>query len=136
MTAEPGAPELLREFVYTRAPYPQAHASTLVELKSGTLAAAWFGGTGERNPDVEIWFARRGARGWERPVAVANGMQPGGPRLPTWNPVLFQDPAGALHLFYKVGPSPAKWWGMVTQSTDGGTTWLPSTRGRTSPSPR
>jgi predicted neuraminidase len=87
---QPANPELLREFIYTQAPYPQAHASTIVELKSGTLAAAWFGGTGERNPDVEIWFARRGPKGWERPVSIANGIQAGGPRLPTWNPVLFR----------------------------------------------
>lgn len=123
VAAQPADPELLREFIYTQAPYPQAHASTTVELKSGTLAAAWFGGTGESNPDVEIWFARRGPKGWERPVSVANGIQSSGPRLPTWNPVLFQDPAGALHLFYKVGPSPSTWWGMTIHSTDEGRTW-------------
>ena len=113
----------LMEFVYTEAPYPQSHASTIVETRSGTLAAAWFGGTRERDPDVEIWFARRGVSGWERPVSVANGIQPGGTRLPTWNPVLFQDPNGPLLLFYKVGPSPQAWWGMVVTSSDDGRSW-------------
>ncbi|WP_448663759.1 sialidase family protein [Sphingomonas sp. CJ20] len=111
------------EFIYTSAPYPQAHASTIVETRSGVLAAAWFGGQYERAPDVQIWFARRGPAGWETPVAVANGVQSDGTRLPTWNPVLFQDPKGALHLFYKVGPSPQTWWGMVITSTDDGRSW-------------
>ena len=33
------------EFLNERAPYPQCHASTIVETGPGTLAAAWFGGT-------------------------------------------------------------------------------------------
>ena len=28
-----------------------------------------------------------------------------------------------MHLYYKVGPSPARWWGMVLTSADGGVTW-------------
>jgi hypothetical protein len=68
-------------------------------------------------------FARRTAKGWDTPVSVATGIQPDGSRLPTWNPVLFQDPAGPLHLFYKVGPSPAAWWGETIVSTDEGRSW-------------
>ena len=26
-------------------------------------------------------------------------------------------------LFYKVGPSPSEWWGMLITSQDGGKTW-------------
>jgi predicted neuraminidase len=113
----------LSEFIYQTAPYPQAHASTIVETRAGTIAAAWFGGTHERHPDVEIRFARHTARGWETPVSVANGIQPDGSRLPTWNPVLFQDPHGPLLLFYKIGPSLQGWWGMVIASDDDGRTW-------------
>ena len=121
--AAKASPILLSEFIYTRAPYPQCHASTIVEMRSGTLAAAWFGGTHEGDPDVEIRFARRTANGWETPVSVANGIQADGSRLPTWNPVLFQDPEGDLHLFYKVGSGPQHWWGMVITSRDEGRTW-------------
>ena len=32
------------EFIYDVGPYPQVHASTLVETTSGQLLAAWFGG--------------------------------------------------------------------------------------------
>ena len=120
---ETGDPVLRREFIYASAPYPQCHASTIVEMRGGALGAAWFGGTLERDPDVTIWFATRDEKGWSNPIQVADGVRPGAPRLPTWNPVLFQDPAGDLHLFYKVGPSPSAWWGMVVTSADAGRTW-------------
>lgn len=103
--------------------YPQAHASTVVELPDGTLAAAWFGGTGEGYADVAIWFARMGAQGWEKPVAVADGRGKGKTRVPTWNPVLFQAPDGPLYLFYKIGVDPRSWTGMVIASTDDGRSW-------------
>ena len=50
-------------------------------------------------------------------------MQAASPRVPTWNPVLFQPKTGPLLLFFKVGPSPSAWWGEVLSSTDGGATW-------------
>lgn len=111
------------EVIKPQAPYPECHASTIVELTSGALAAAWFGGTKERHPDVGIWFARREAGGWQTAVEVANGVKSDGPRQPTWNPVLFQAPNGPLFLFYKTGPSPSTWKGRVITSPDGGRTW-------------
>lgn len=112
------------EIINPAAPYKECHASTIVETTDGTLVAAWFGGTKERNPDVGIWVARREGGKWLPAVEVATGLQAdGSPRQPTWNPVLFQGPRGPLVLFYKVGPSPSKWWGMVMESTDGGKTW-------------
>jgi predicted neuraminidase len=124
----PESPVLLSEFIDANAPYPQAHASTIVQLPDGTVAAAWFGGSGEGNADVRIWFARREAGGWEKPEPVADGITPEGKRYPTWNPVLFQPPGGPLTLFYKVGPNPRDWWGMVKTSTDGGHHWSPAQR--------
>ncbi|MFL5618099.1 MAG: exo-alpha-sialidase [Gemmatimonadaceae bacterium] len=114
---------LVNEFIYERAPYPSAHASTIVETTSHDLVAAWFGGTRERSPDVGIWLSRREKSGWTPSVEVANGVQPDGTRHPTWNPVLFQPRGGPLMLFYKVGPSPESWWGMLRTSSDAGRTW-------------
>src|SRR5262245_27353300 len=84
---------LKSEFLYERAPFPSAHASTIVETSDG-LVAAWFGGTRERHPDVGIWVSRQARDAWSAPVEVANGVQPDGTRLPCWNPVLFQPSRG------------------------------------------
>ena len=123
----PGSPVLAAEFVFERAPFPSAHASTIVETRAG-LVAAWFGGTRERNPDVGIWISRQTGTEWTPPVEIANGIQPDGTRHPCWNPVLFQPSDGPLILFYKVGPSPSTWWGLVRTSADNGRTWSPATR--------
>jgi predicted neuraminidase len=115
------------EFVFETAPFASAHASTIAETKEG-LVAAWFGGTREGAPDVGIWLARRGANGWTPPVEIATGLQPDGTRFPCWNPVLFQLPDMSLALFYKVGPTPQGWWGMVRTSRDSGRAWSDATR--------
>jgi predicted neuraminidase len=130
------------EFLYESAPFPSCHASSIVEANDGTLVAAWFGGTAEKDDDVGIWVARRLDKGWTPPVEVANGIQfgwqspepktgkkdPTVKRFPTWNPVLFQPQKGPLLLFYKCGPSPQTWWGMRMESTDSGKSWSFPTR--------
>ena len=110
------------EFIFETAPFPSCHASTIAETKSG-LVAAWFGGTAERNPDVCIYVSRQENGHWTAPMKVADGVGIATNRLPTWNPVLFQPKNGPLMLFYKVGPAPAAWWGMMTTSSDDGKTW-------------
>ncbi len=115
------------EFVFEKAPFPQCHASTIVETKSG-LVAAWFGGTREKNADVGIWLSRHEGGQWTAPVEVADGKQTDGTRQPCWNPVLFRPKDGPLLLFYKVGPDPKAWWGMLRTSSDGGKTWSEARR--------
>ncbi len=110
------------EFIYETAPFPECHASTIAESKD-TLVTAWFGGTKEKNPDVGIWVSRLESGKWSVPVEVANGVESATKRYTTWNPVLHQPKSGPLMLFYKVGPDPAKWWGMLMTSADGGKTW-------------
>ncbi len=119
---------LKSEFIYETAPFPSCHASTIEDTPGG-LVAAWFGGTDEKDPDVGIWVSRHTAGKWTAPVEVANGVQADGKtRHPTWNPVLFQPKDGPLLLFYKAGPTPGSWWGMLTKSGDGGTSWSKPTR--------
>jgi predicted neuraminidase len=117
------------EFIYEKAPFPSCHASTIVEI-DGSLVAAWFGGTDEGDRDVGIWLSRNVEGRWTAPVEVANGVQtdskearPQATRYPCWNPVLFKPREGPLALYYKVGPSPEKWWGMLITSDDGGKSW-------------
>ncbi|HEY6901561.1 MAG TPA: sialidase family protein, partial [Puia sp.] len=117
-------PVKVAEFLYDTASFPECHAATIAETTKG-LVAAYFGGTKERNPDVCIWVSRKdaGSKRWTAPLNVANGIQNDTLRYACWNPVLYQVPAGDLLLFYKVGPSPAKWKGFLIRSKDGGITW-------------
>ena len=115
------------EFIYEKAPHPQCHASTIVETPAG-LVAAWFGGTHEKNPDVGVWLSRHDGKKWSKVRQVADGVQSAEKRYPCWNPVLFAPKGGPLMLFYKVGPSPSRWWGMLKTSTDNGRTWSKARR--------
>jgi predicted neuraminidase len=123
------SPGLIKtEFIFEQAPFRSSHASTIVETHDGLLAA-WFGGTREQAPDVGIWLARHDGNTWSQPVEVANGADnEKRVRYACWNPVLFQPKKGPLLLFYKVGPSPESWWGMLMTSENEGRTWSPPKR--------
>jgi predicted neuraminidase len=109
---------LARGFVFARAGHPACHAATIAATAEG-LAAAWFGGTSEGAHDVGIWLARQERDGrWSEPVEVATGNG-----MPCWNPVLFRPRGGPLLLFWRVGPSPRRWWSHVTSSGDDGRSW-------------
>jgi predicted neuraminidase len=110
------------EFIFENAPFPSCHASTIAETPAG-LVVAFFGGTAESKPDVGIWLCRNEGSNWTEPKEVASGFQPDGKRYPCWNPVLYQYKNGPLLLFYKIGPNPSKWWGMLIRSNDNGKTW-------------
>ena len=116
------AQKLSSEFIFTKAPFASSHASTIVETPKG-LVSAFFAGSDEGNKDVGIWLSRNIQGRWTPPVQVANGVQNKKVQYPCWNPVLFQMPQGELILFYKVGPKPSQWWGMLKRSKDAGLTW-------------
>lgn len=108
-------------------PTLQCHASTVCETPDG-IVAAWFGGTREKHADVGIWFSRLVKGQWIRPVELADGSEAESRDYPCWNPVLFQPKkqdgkAGPLMLFYKVGPDPRRWWGVIITSNDNGRNW-------------
>jgi predicted neuraminidase len=117
------------EFIFAvgSAPFAQCHASTIAQSR-GQLVAAWFGGTHEGHPDVGIWLSRFEDAKWTAPVEVAAGRQEVDRSEPCWNPVLFQPKTGPLMLFYKVGPSPSQWRGLLMASADGGRHWDPPRR--------
>jgi predicted neuraminidase len=121
ITQQPGF--VRSEFVAQEPPTASSHSSTIVETKDD-LICAWFGGSRERAPDVSIWASRNAGKGWGEPVELANGVHDAQRvRYPCWNPVLFRPRDGPLILFYKEGPSPESWWGMVMTSEDNGITW-------------
>jgi predicted neuraminidase len=107
-----------QEFIFTSAPFPSAHASTIVELPNGDLLAAWFGGTAEGASDVAIWASRRTARNWSAPFELVRE-----PNIACWNPVLFHSADGKLWLYYKFGPSARTWTGARLVSNDEARTW-------------
>lgn len=103
--------------------FKACHASTIVELSAGKLMTAWFAGSNEGANDVGIWISTSDDNKWNLPVEVATGIDSSGKKMPCWNPVLFKTNNNKLFLYYKVGPNPREWWGMVIQSTDDGKTW-------------
>lgn len=123
--AKPGQGALLSaNLIYSlgNRPTPQCHASTIAETPTG-LVAAWFAGTREKHSDVGVRISRLVNDKWTTPVEVADGSEGEDREYPCWNPVLFQPKKGPLMLFYKVGPTPSRWWGMLLTSKDGGKTW-------------
>jgi alpha-L-rhamnosidase len=97
----------------------------LSKRKQGDLLTAFFGGTREGHPDVCIYLSRKnkGSKSWTAPVKVAEGLQPDGSRKACYNPVLFEDEEGVVHLFYKVGSRVSDWKGFLISSRDGGHSW-------------
>jgi predicted neuraminidase len=73
------------------------HCATLVELPSGDLMAAWFGGSFETAPDQAIFAARyaMSSARWTPPAIIADT-----PGRADGQPVLFAHPSGALWLFF------------------------------------
>lgn len=102
------------------------HASSIAWTKNGLLAT-WFAGTNEGHKDVGIWISCYNNGQWSKPVEVADGIINRMMRHPCWNPVLYNSGDKVL-LFYKVGPSPAAWWGMMKTSDDDGKTWSSAVR--------
>jgi len=121
MDASAAGGVLKSEFIFERGPVPTNHASTIVETTEGLLAA-WFGGPKARDPLNSIYSARYDGTNWSMPVRILESGT-GGARLQCWNPVLFQPSREPLLLFYKVGPSPEEWWGMLATSTNAGRSW-------------
>ena len=111
-------PAASKAFIFTSAPFPSAHASTIVELRGGDLLAAWFAGTSEGAPDTAIWASRRTAGQWSAPYLLIR--EPG---VACWNPVLFHSADGKLWMYYKFGPNVRTWTGARLRSDDDGHTW-------------
>ncbi len=107
----------IKEFIYPPKSVTQScHASTVLPLGDGSVVAAWFGGSGEGNNDVEIWVSRREKGKWAQPYSVAVE----GEALPHWNPVLFERTNGEIILYFKYGKPIPKWVTYYAISKDGG----------------
>jgi predicted neuraminidase len=111
------------ELILDNPPFKECHASTLVQTQTGELLISFFGGSEEGEKDVAIWLCNLTGGNKTNLKMVADGVIDNTTRYPAWNPVLFQVNTGKLLLFYKVGPNPREWWGMVKTSNDNGLSW-------------
>lgn len=103
--------------------FPSSHATNLLELKNGDLWCVWFSGQWEGLSGVGIVFSRlrKGSQRWEKPQLI--DQQEG---ASFQNPVLFQSPDGAVHLYHttqeaRQGEANAHVLEAVTR--DNGATW-------------
>ena len=109
--------------IFEKAPFEACHASTLVDLGTGKIMAAWFGGKYEGSKDVVIWSSIKTGTQWSQPIEIANGIINDMSRFACWNPVLFKAKNGTLFLHYKVGANPRTWWAEYKTSVNDGKTW-------------
>ena len=114
---------ITKEFIFDTASFKQCHASTLVELKDGSILSAWFGGSYEGAADVCIYSSLLLKDEWSKPRKIADYKVNDSISYACWNPVLFKSKKGTLFLYYKVGKNPQLWWGMYKTSNDDGKTW-------------
>lgn len=119
-----------QEFIFTTGEFfDQCHASTMEFSSNGELLASWFAGSHEGAGDVAIYGSRLVNGAWSEPEIWADGVVNDTLGYPCWNPVLFRAKnENTIYLYYKVGPNPREWWGMVKSSSDGGRSWSSAKR--------
>ncbi len=93
------------------------HASTIVKTDEGNLISAWFGGSGEGDDDVRIWYSVYSNGYWGEAQQV-----PSKDTVAHWNPVL-QNFGSYVRLYYKVGTDTENWVTKYTDTYDCGKTW-------------
>ncbi len=104
------------------------HGSSIVEVDKDTLLVVWKGGIGrgkcnvDMKDDVGIWQTRFQEGKWSSPQRISTDEERN-----CWNPVLCKLPSQELLLFYRVGPDPRRFLGVLKRSLDGGKSWSPPT---------
>lgn len=127
------APIFASQVINPGSPHAKSHSATLAQLPDGTLAAAWYAGSGEGADDVAIYLTRRGADGsWTppQPVFTREVVMRDLRRnvISLGNPLLLPDPSGRLGLLF-VSIAAGRWSGSsmnLAWSEDGGSTWGPA----------
>jgi predicted neuraminidase len=123
-------PFLLSEEINPSSSEAKAHSGALAEMPDGTLAVAWYAGSGEGAKDVTIQFSTRGNDGkWCSPRTIFDRAAVSAVMdryvLSLGNPLLLPESDGRLGLLF-VSIAAGKWSGSsinYTLSNDGGATW-------------
>ena len=93
------------------------HASTIVKLPNGDLMSAWFGGSGEGDDDVRIWFSVYKDGAWSEAQVIETEDT-----VAHWNPVL-HNYGVFTRLYYKVGVDTENWVTKYVDTIDNGKNW-------------
>lgn len=123
--AQPGM--LRSEFVFDNIEFTECHAPTIVETPRGIIVG-WMSGKHPKHYDVGIWYSRLVNGKWAHPAEIVRATDSDGEKSRLWNPSMFQAKDGPLLLFYRNGPGPHTWWGMMMSSDDEGRTWTEPNR--------
>ncbi len=122
---QPHPEDSTREVAGLPAPCVQAHAANLMELRDGTLACVWFGGSMEGRSDISVYLSRLepGSKQWTPAVRLSDD-----PDRSEQNPVLFPAPDGTLWLLHTAQSSGHQDTAVVRRrvSLDDGRTWGPT----------
>lgn len=71
-----------KEWIFTEKITDSCHASTVLPLDDGSVIAAWFGGSSEKENDVNIYTSVRTEKdGWSKPIVVSAAAE-----IAHWNP--------------------------------------------------
>ena len=133
-------PVLIKETINQEQGLPMVHVASLAQMPDGIMAAVWYGGTAECQPDVKIYFSQQeeGAA-WTAPCVImtrecaARDLRR--PVKALGNALLLANSDGSLRLLF-VTIAMGKWSGSQLNSClskDGGLTWTPAERLTLSP---
>ena len=123
-------PVLIKETINQEQGLPMVHVASLAQMPDGIMAAVWYGGTAECQPDVKIYFSQQEAgTAWTAPCVIMTREVAehdlGRPVKSLGNAVLLANPDGSLRLLF-VTIAMGKWSGSQLNSclsNDGGLTW-------------
>jgi predicted neuraminidase len=140
--AENAAPYFSEQFINPVLRGRMVHAASICQLKDGSLAAVWYGGSREGASDTAIYLSTRHpgvSPSWSKPKVVVNGEIASGELRryvkTVGNCIIFTDYDDRLWLIY-VTVSVGGWSGSsldLKTSSDAGTNWTTSQRLTLSP---
>ena len=133
-------PVLIKETINPDQGLPMVHVASLAQTPDGIMAAVWYGGAAECQPDVKIYFSQREpGTAWTAPrVIMTREVVERDLRRPIkalGNALLLANPDGSLRLLF-VTIAMGKWSGSQLNSCaskDGGITWSRAERLTLSP---
>lgn len=100
------------------------HSSSLIEVSPGILCAAWKGGPGKGQSNINmkqnvgIWLSFFKENHWNQPEEIFHS-----PDSVCWSPVLHKGLNGELTLFFRVGKDPRHTISLFKRSFDRGLSW-------------